>query len=107
MRSRYTAFTMNLADYLFATMAPEKQAQESIESFRASLDQQNQNTQWTGLEILATRKGKSKDTQGKVEFKAHFLQDGTAYVMHEVSRFRKAKGQWFYVDGQYNMEQET
>lgn len=44
---------------------------------------------WCGLEILASEGGRHHDQEGMVEFKAHYVQQGKAYTLHEVSRFVK------------------
>ena len=54
---------------------------------------------WIGLEILATEAGGPGDTRGKVEFIARYKVGGRAQRLHEVSRFQRREGRWFYVDG--------
>lgn len=56
---------------------------------------------WQGLEIVKTEKGKDKFTTGVVEFKAKYLdQKGNTHIHHEVSEFIKNdKGAWLYDKG--------
>jgi SEC-C motif-containing protein len=66
----------------------------------ASLDlDQEPATRWLGLEILASVAGSDNDPTGTVEFVARFKIGGRAARLHEVSRFVRQDGRWFYVDG--------
>ncbi|MFC1665262.1 YchJ family metal-binding protein [Pseudomonadota bacterium] len=38
---------------------------------------------------------------GKVEFVARFKVEGEAHRLHEISRFEKIDGRWYYLDGQH------
>ena len=97
MRSRYAAYVVGTIDYIAETNDPD-----SKEAFdRDASEEWSKKSEWQGLEIVATRDGKSVDLQGEVEFKAKFRTDETDHVHHEVSLFQK-KGKparWFYVDG--------
>lgn len=55
---------------------------------------------WIGLKVLATDAGGCDDDKGTVEFVARFKVNGKAGRLHEVSRFVKEDGRWFYVDGE-------
>ena len=54
---------------------------------------------WKFLSILHTSKGGPDDKSGKVEFVADYYVEGEAYQLHEISRFKRYKGQWKYLDG--------
>ncbi len=56
------------------------------------------NTQWLGLSIIDTQKGKKNDVTGYVEFEAIY-QLNEPGQLHERSRFIKTDGQWFYLEG--------
>lgn len=88
MRSRYSAYTLKLGDYLYATWHPSTRP--------LSLDIQSDETPWLRLEVIATDKGVEGDSEGIVEFSAHY-QGGQ---LHERSRFVKEEGKWFYLDGE-------
>jgi SEC-C motif-containing protein len=90
MRSRYSAFAVGDAAYLLATWAPETRPR-ALE-LDASL-------RWYRLDIVGTTRGGLGDTEGTVEFVAHYRADGVAAQQHEVSRFAKSGGRWLYVDG--------
>lgn len=91
MRSRFTAYAMDNTDYILATWdaaAPPEKIAFSEE-----------NIVWQRLEIIDTKKGGINGNKGIVEFKAFYLNNGEAYMLHEISRFAKTNGRWFYVDG--------
>ena len=91
MRSRYTAYTLHRADYLTRTWHPTTR--------RRNLDV-DEALKWLRLEILRTEAGGPDDAEGLVEFVARYKVAGRAYRLHEISRFKKRDGQWFYVDGE-------
>lgn len=92
MRSRFTAYAQHNEDYLLATWDQSKRP-DSIDFSKED------NVEWTHLEIIGRKKGGEQDSKGIVEFKAYYLMDGEEYAMHEISRFVKKEGKWFYLDG--------
>ena len=90
MRSRYSAFAVGDTAYLLSTWHPRNRPAE------LELDP---DLQWRRLDILATSGGGPLDTEGTVEFRAHYRQDGERGSQHELSRFVRDAGQWLYVDG--------
>ena len=89
MRSRYSAFTLGLLDYLQATWHPSTRP-AALESLPAGL-------RWLGLEV---RRHVQQDAgHAIVEFVARSKLDGRAERLHETSRFVREDGQWWYVDG--------
>jgi SEC-C motif domain protein len=89
MRSRYSAFVRDLADYLLATWHPSTRP--------ASLAPSEPGLRWLGLEVRSHRT--IDDAHATVEFIARSKLGGRAHRLHEVSRFVKEDGRWFYVDG--------
>ena len=88
MRSRYTAFVLERADYLLTTWHSSTRP--------ASLDF-DAGAKWLGLEV---REHKTTGTDtAEVEFVARYRLDGRAVRLHERSRFVREDGRWFYVDG--------
>jgi SEC-C motif-containing protein len=88
MRSRYSAFVLERADYLQATWHPSTRP--------ASLDF-DAGAKWLGLEV---REHKLMDADtAEVEFVARYRVDGRAVRLHERSRFVREDGRWLYVDG--------
>jgi SEC-C motif-containing protein len=90
MRSRYSAFAVGDADYLLATWHPTTRPRA------LDLDPQ---VRWTGLDVLATTGGSLLQSEGTVEFRAHYRRDGEAGAQHENSRFARDGGHWRYLDG--------
>lgn len=91
MRSRYSAYAVHNADYLWQTTALKERRHHS----KAAILEWAKTNQWLKLEVLNA-------TETTVEFKAYYL-DGLlrAQVHHEKSTFVKEEGNWYYVDGQY------
>lgn len=92
MRSRYTAYTFNNNDYL------QKTWHATTRPATLDLTQESQ-TEWLGLRICRTEAGGGNDASGSVEFIARYSNGGETAVIHEVSRFLKEDGRWYYVDG--------
>ena len=92
MRSRFTAYAQQNAAYLLATWDDSKRPNNIDFSKEGNVD-------WIRLEIVDCKKGSTKDNKGIVEFKAYYLMNGAEYTMHEISRFVKKDGKWFYLDG--------
>lgn len=88
MRSRYSAYVMKLEDYLLATWHPDTRP--------PALDLADDGSKWLGLEVK--RHEESADT-AIVEFVARYKIAGRAHRLHEISRFVRENGRWFYVDG--------
>ncbi|MBA3014331.1 MAG: SEC-C domain-containing protein [Proteobacteria bacterium] len=90
MRSRYTAYVVGDVDYLFRSWHPSTRP---VDIDAATIPE------WQGLHIVRIVKGLEADNEGVVEFKATFLSQQNIFQLHEVSRFVKEEGHWFYVDG--------
>jgi SEC-C motif domain protein len=95
MRSRYTAFVRGNIDYLMQTHAASTRAGVD----RAALASWSRDTLWMGLEIVATERGGEQDDDGIVEFIARGVTRGSPFAQRERSRFSRADGRWYYVDG--------
>lgn len=89
MRSRYSAFVLERADYLLATWHAS-QRPPTIEF--------DPGVKWLGLEV---RQHRVLDTShAEVEFVARQKSPGSPAVrLHERSRFVRESGRWYYVDG--------
>ena len=89
MRSRYSAFTLGLHDYLLATWHASTRP--------AALEPDPPGLKWLGLEV---RKHVPQDADhATVEFVARSKLGGRAQRLHETSRFVREGGRWFYLDG--------
>ena len=95
MRSRYSAYYMRLPGYLVETTHPDTREP----GLRKELEKMVRQVNWTGLEVIASAKGGKEDKTGKVEFIACYVVQGEPYELHEVSRFRRYRGEWKYLDG--------
>lgn len=88
MRSRYSAFVLEDADYLRATWhASERPATLEFEPA----------TKWLGLAVKQT--WETGENTAEVEFVARYRVAGRAVRLHERSRFVREEGRWYYVDG--------
>lgn len=83
MRSRYSAYSLGLIDYILATTHP------SLPVDRASVEQFYKNTRFEGLEILET-------TENTVTFKATLFQGKHDISFIEKSTFIKEDSKWLY-----------
>ena len=90
MRSRYTAYTQLREDYLLATWHPSTRPS----ALGMAEDAQ---TKWIGLDVK--RHEQQDADHAIVEFVARHKVNGRAHRLHEVSRFVREDGRWFYVDG--------
>ncbi|WP_159878834.1 YchJ family protein [Aquitalea denitrificans] len=93
MRSRYAAYTMNNGEYLLASW------HQSTRPAELDLSREERFVKWLSLDVLSTQAGGESDEAGVVEFVARYKVNGRAQRLHEISRFRKEEGRWFYVDG--------
>ncbi len=91
MRSRYSAFVLELEDYLLATWHSDERPNE------VAFDE---NCKWLGLKIKRTEQGKPDDDNGLVEFVARYRIDGKGYRLTENSLFKKIDGRWYYHSAQ-------
>jgi len=93
MRSRYSAYTLALVDYLLATWHPDTRP--------AQLDLSDAGrTRWLGLDLRAQQQLDAD--HATVEFVARYRLGGAPAVrLHEISRFERVDGRWFYRDGEF------
>jgi SEC-C motif domain protein len=89
MRSRYSAFVLDLTDYLLATWHPDTRP--------ASLAPNEPGLQWLGLSVK--RHVQQDEDHATVEFVARSKLGGRAHRLHETSRFVRVAGAWLYLDG--------
>ena len=93
MRSRYSAYALGLADYLLATWHPRTRPAQLDFSDAAG-------ARWLGLTVRGHRQ--ADDDHATVEFVARYRVGGAPAVrLHEISRFLREDGRWFYLDGDF------
>ena len=96
MRSRYSAYVRRLEPYLLATW------HRSTRPATLDLAIGQAAPTWLGLRLL---RHASEADAATVEFVARYrVGGGSAVRLHEVSRFRREDGRWFYVDGEIRAE---
>jgi SEC-C motif domain protein len=88
MRSRYSAYVLKNGPYIMATW--------HISTAPGDLEM-SPAIKWLGLQVVAAEQSAEA---GVVEFTARFKDNGKAGQLHEISRFVKEAGRWFYIDGQ-------
>jgi SEC-C motif domain protein len=89
MRSRYAAFVLDLRPYLLASWHASTRP--------AALEPPEPGLKWLGLDVKHS--ALQDADRGTVEFVARSKLGGRAHRLHEVSRFVRENGEWFYVDG--------
>lgn len=91
MRSRYSAYVIHNADYLWKTTAAKTRKYHS----KSAILQWARANHWLKLEVMNA-------TKTTVEFKAYYLDANLqAQVHHEKSSFVNIDGKWYYLDGEY------
>ena len=96
MRSRYTAYKNENAEYLYKTTHPKTRGEYNVNEIK---EWAKENT-WTKLEIISLEHGNINDIKGIVEFKAYYQdKNQKEQILHERSTFLKENKQWFYLDG--------
>lgn len=89
MRSRYSAYVLGLRDYVLDTWHPRTRP--------AGLAPDPHGLVWLGLQV---RRHRVLDIEhAEVEFIARNKLGGRATRLHELSRFVREGGRWYYVDG--------
>ncbi|MGX7668411.1 YchJ family protein [Flavobacterium pedocola] len=91
MRSRYSAYCLQQADYLMATTHLSTRKYHNKKDILAFASENH----WVRLEIV-------KATDNVVEFKAYYLDSSLVpHTHHEKSSFKKEGERWYYVDGKW------
>jgi SEC-C motif-containing protein len=91
MKSRYSAYATQQADYLLATTHSSERKYYS----RDEILHWATANKWQNLEIISS-------TENTVEFKAYFVDaNNISQVHYEFSTFKKENESWFYVDGNF------
>ncbi len=95
MRSRYSGYVVANVDYL---MTSHHSSTRPLREKQAIL-KWTKSIKWVALEIIAHQNGLATDTDGVVEFKALYLENGKMGCIHENSYFVKENGVWYYKSG--------
>ena len=92
MRARYSAYVLHDHAFILGTWHPTTRPPAK------ELESVEPRTRWLGLEI---RHHTETGDTGTVEFVARSKHDGRAARLHEVSRFVREAGLWWYLDGSF------
>ena len=95
MRARYSAHVKVAVDFLYESTHPDHRQGYDHAGTRDWAAQ----SQWYGLEILATSGGGSEDQSGEVEFVARFRDRSGLRTHHERGQFEKQGGRWWFTEG--------
>lgn len=102
MRSRFSAFCLENADYLIATLHPSQRnsnnKQQLLESFKL--------TRWLNL-IVQHSSIDTLEKNATVSFIARFEENKALFELHEKSNFIKETQQWYYVNGNTHIKAIT
>jgi SEC-C motif domain protein len=92
MRSRYSAYVLRLADFLLRTWHASTRPAD-LELHKTP------QPEWLGLSVK--QHVQTDMDHATVEFVARHRVAGRQYRLHEVSRFVREDGVWYYVDGTF------
>jgi len=97
MRSRYSAYSLNLADYIIETTHPENPAyQKNKAGWKTSIEEQYKTVSFDRLEI---NEFSENESEAFVSFNAHLSKNGIDISFSEKSRFLKIENRWLYHSG--------
>lgn len=98
MRSRYSAYVLNLPDYIIATTHPaSREYSDNKFSWKRALLEFSKNSSFHKLEVLDF---KENGDLAMVVFTAWISQEGQEATFTEKSFFEKVNGRWLYLSGQ-------
>jgi SEC-C motif-containing protein len=89
MRSRYSAYVLGRLDYVSDTWHASTRP--------ASIEADPSGLKWLGLDVK--QHSVQDESHAMVEFVARSKLGGRAQRLHELSRFVREGGRWFYRDG--------
>ena len=99
MRSRYSAYSLGLVDYIVKTTHPDHpDAKRPIEVRRQEIEEFCRTTIFKGLRILEFQEG---ETTGMVKFTAYLSMEGKDFSFTEKSTFQKVQNDWLYLKGEF------
>ena len=93
MRSRYSAYSQANVDYIAATMCGPALADFG----RQDAQQWAASAKWQKLQVIKAEQPKAN--AGFVTFIAHYIYQGKAEFIYEISKFIKEGPRWFYHSG--------
>lgn len=98
MRSRYSAYVLNLPEYIMQTTHPKNiYYQNDKKAWTEAINDFSLHTQFEKLEILSSTE---EGNHGTVIFVAHLSQNNQSATFTEKSDFEKINGRWAYLQGE-------
>lgn len=101
LRARYTAHVVCEVPYIISTVHPDHAEQHDENVIRKWASE----SQWDGLEIIKTEKGEAADDVGFVEFIARYREKQKKHEHHEIAKFTKKDGKWYFYDSDIPFKQ--
>ncbi|MEZ5541823.1 MAG: YchJ family protein [Pseudomonadota bacterium] len=95
MRSRYSAYALQIMPYLAATLHPGQRHDYD----EAGAARWARESEWDSLEILDAPAVPADGDNGTVEFRATYRRKGEKIVHHERAEFRRLGDTWYFFDG--------
>lgn len=92
MRSRYSAYVLQLVDYIVETTIPSQHTALNYDEIK----QWSKSVKWLGLRILKNEV--RSETRTNVEFEAYFIDEGKEQIHHENSLFVKVQDRWYFIE---------
>ena len=105
LRSRFTAYSYRLPDYLMSTTAPEgPEWQSNAAKWKKEL--LSYTDKFNFLRLRVGDEESTSDEASTISFRAQIVQKGTINLMDlcETSQMVKRDGKWLYLDGTSTME---
>jgi SEC-C motif domain protein len=97
MRSRFTAYALDLADYIVATTHPDGPMWETDrDAWLGSIHEFSAKTEFSDLKVLGAN---ASGERGTVLFQCVLTQGGAQRVFSEESVFARYDGRWVYHSG--------
>lgn len=98
MRSRYSAYALNLPDYIIQTTHPKNSHYSSnLLNWKMEIESFTLNFSFKGLEILDST---TNATTATVTFTAQLSQNNHDASFTEKSTFKKVDDRWLYLSGE-------
>jgi SEC-C motif domain protein len=95
MRARYSSYVKAELEYLLESTHPNQRSDYDMKGTRRWAEK----SLWEALEIVSVEKGGPEDSQGKVEFIAHYRHKNNPVAHHEMAEFIKEEGKWYFYQG--------
>jgi SEC-C motif-containing protein len=97
MRSRYSAFAKGEIAWLIESVDPSRRTGVHEKDLRSW----SEGSEWLGLRIIGASGDAPGESEGTVEFEAHYRvrESGEDIHHHELATFRRRDGRWYFQDG--------